>query len=86
MAAGSIVPYPNPLNGRQVNFRCTGIYESSAITNHCNVFLHNILGNEVFSGSFRPSINIGPVSPGLYLLTIKNDKGELISVSKLIKN
>jgi hypothetical protein len=48
--------------------------------------VHNILGNEVFSGRFRPTLNIGTVSPGLYLLAIKNEKGELISVSKLIKN
>ena len=84
--AGSIIPYPNPLNGNQVGFKCTGIYENSSVTDHFIVSMHNLLGNEVFSGSFRSSLNIGAVSPGLYLLTIKNEDGKIISVSKLIKN
>ncbi|NTV83109.1 MAG: T9SS type A sorting domain-containing protein [Bacteroidales bacterium] len=85
-SAGAIVPYPNPLNGNRIMFKCTGIYENKALTNGFRVSINSILGAEVFSGAFLESLEIGQLSPGLYILCIKNDKGERISSSKLIIN
>jgi hypothetical protein len=86
IAEGSVVPFPNPLNGSKLMFRCSGKYENSLINDHFTISVRSILGETVFSGEFRASIDIGRISPGLYILTIANEQGEIISVSKLIKN
>jgi hypothetical protein len=83
--AGSISPYPNPLNSNRINFRCTGIYENTSTTGGFRVLVNNLLGEELYSGIFRRSIDID-ISPGLYIISVKDEKGQIISVSKLIKN
>jgi hypothetical protein len=83
---GSIMPYPNPLNGSRISFRCTGKYENIHERSGYRVSIHSLPGEEIFSGPFRQSIDIGTVSPGLYIITIKDSYGQVISVSKLIKN
>lgn len=85
-AAGSITPYPNPLNGNRISFRCTGKYENTFVTDRFRVSIHSLPGEELYSGDFRQSIDIGRVSPGLYIIAVKDDQGQIISVSKLIKN
>jgi hypothetical protein len=84
--AGSIVPYPNPLNGNQISFKCTGRFEKIAETGNSSVSIHNLTGEELFSGSFRQSIDIPRLSPGLYIISVRDENGQIISVSKLIKN
>ncbi len=42
--AGSIIPYPNPLNGNRISFRCTGKFENSAETGNFSVSIHNLTG------------------------------------------
>jgi len=84
--AGSITPYPNPLNGSQISFRCTGKYADIAITERYRVSVHSIHGEELFTGPYRQSIDIGRVSPGLYIISVKDEQGQMLSVSKLIKN
>lgn len=84
--AGSITPYPNPLNSNRISFKCTGAYENPTLTFPYRVSIHSLLGEEIYSGDFEQTINIGNISPGLYILIVKNDQGDLISVSKLIKN
>ncbi|MCK9398492.1 MAG: T9SS type A sorting domain-containing protein [Bacteroidales bacterium] len=84
--AGSIIPYPNPLNGSRINFRCTGKYENTTETGNFSVSIHSLPGEELFSGSFRQSIDIPRFSPGLYIISVRDENGQIISVSKLIKN
>jgi hypothetical protein len=84
--AGSIIPYPNPLNGNMINFKCTGKFENSAETGNFMVTLYNFTGEQLFSGSFRQTVDIPSLSPGLYIITVKDGNGQIISVSKLIKN
>jgi hypothetical protein len=83
---GSITPYPNPSSGSKISFKCTGIYEYPFMTEGFFVSIHNILGEEVFSGEFSPSLDMGRVSPGLYIVSVKDKQGQRISVSRLIKN
>lgn len=83
---GSIVPYPNPLNGNRISFKCTGKYENSAETGNFSVSMHNLTGEELFNGSFRQSVEIPRLSPGLYIISVRDENGQIISVSKLIKN
>jgi hypothetical protein len=82
----SIIPYPNPLNGNRINFRCTGKYINSAETGNFSVSIFNLPGEELFSGPFRPSVEIPSLSPGLYIISVRDQLGQVISVSKLIKN
>jgi hypothetical protein len=86
VSAGTIVAYPNPLNSNRISLKCTGVYENPFVTEKFHLFLHNILGEEIYSGTFLPSVDLGDISPGLYILTVESETGELISVSKLIKN
>ncbi len=83
---GSITPYPNPLNGSRINFRCSGKYEDGSKTDGFRVTVHSLPGEELFSGEFRQSVEIGRISPGLYIVSVKDEQGQIISVSKLIKN
>lgn len=84
--ASSIIPYPNPLNGNRINFRCTGKYENAAETDKFSVAIHSLPGEELFSGSFHQSIDLPRFSPGLYIISVRDEHGQIISVSKLIKN
>jgi hypothetical protein len=83
---GTITPYPNPLQGSRLRFNCTGIYSNSSATGDLTVTIHNLLGAAVYSGPFHPSLDIGEISPGIYILSIRNRQGEKVSVSKLVKN
>lgn len=85
-AEGSIKPYPNPLQGSRLQFTCSGIYTDPSSTAGYTVSLQSISGIELFSGPFRPSVETGKISPGIYILTVKDKEGQIISVSKLIKN
>jgi len=86
LAAGSITPYPNPLNGNIISFRCEGKYAEQAIIEDYLVEIHSISGSRLYTGAFRKSIDVGRMSPGLYIITVKDESGQIISVSKLIKN
>jgi hypothetical protein len=86
VAKGTITPYPNPLNGNRISFRATGIYENSSLTEHYKVTIHNILGEEIYSGAYQPSIDIGYIRQGLYVVAIYSGSGEMVAVNKLIKN
>jgi hypothetical protein len=83
---GSITAYPNPLNGSRINFRCSGKYEDGSKTEGFFVTVHSLPGEELFSGEFRQSVDIGRISPGLYIISVKDKQGQIISVSKLVKN
>ena len=83
---GSISPYPNPIRGNQLSFKCTGIYENSVMTNRYMVSIHSILGQELYSGQFSQKIDTGNLNPGMFIVTVTDDRGVIISVSKLIKN
>jgi hypothetical protein len=83
---GLITPYPNPLNGNRINFRCMGRYEDVLSTAGFSFAIHNLQGEELYSGAFRHTADIGPVSPGLYIITVRDGQGQIITVSKLIKN
>jgi hypothetical protein len=85
-SAGSIMAFPNPLNGNRINFRCSGKFDNTAITGNYSVFIFNLTGEELYSGSFRQSIDIPRISPGLYIISVRDENGQIISVSKLIKN
>jgi hypothetical protein len=86
IAAGTITPFPNPLHGSRISFRCTGVFEDAYLTDQFIISIHSILGKEIFSGKFSQTIDIGPVSPGLYILSVMNKEGEMITISKLVKN
>ena len=53
MNAGTIVPYPNPLNGRNISFKCTGKYEDTYNTSGLIVTIFNLLGEKVMESGFR---------------------------------
>jgi hypothetical protein len=84
--AGSITPYPNPLTGNLIRFRCTGIYEDQALTGKYSISIMNLPGEEIFTGAFTHQVDPGRLSPGLYIIAVKDESGQIISVSKLIKN
>lgn len=83
---GSIIPYPNPLNGNRISFRCTGKFENSAESGNYIVSIYSITGEELYSGSFRQSLEIPGLSPGLYIISVRDENRQIIAVSKLIKN
>jgi hypothetical protein len=85
-AGAAIVPYPNPLNGRQINFRCSGKYMEETQTRDLTVAIFSIQGYKLYEGIFQPSIDAGELAPGLYIIRITDPTGQAISLSKLIKN
>jgi len=84
--ASSLTIYPNPLNGNKINFRCEGKFSLPTLTNEFTVEIHNLAGIELFSGPFSRTIDTGIISPGLYIISVRDKQGQIISVSKLIKN
>jgi hypothetical protein len=83
--AGSIIPYPNPLRGDRISFRVSGIYEATAATSRLEVSVFSMLGERVFEGAFRQNLEVGHLSPGLYIVRITDPAGQTISSSKLIR-
>lgn len=81
-----IVPYPNPLDGSRINFRCSGKYADATLTRDLTVSIFTIQGYKLKEGSFRENFDAGELLPGLYILRIMDRTGQVISVSKLIKN
>jgi hypothetical protein len=86
ISAGAITPYPNPLNGNLIRFRGTGKYEDPLSTNDFRVSILNLPGEEIFSGAFHNQLDPGKLIPGLYIIIIRDKSGQIVSVSKLIKN
>ncbi len=86
VAKGSITPYPNPVAGDVIRFKCTGVFEDRARTEKYTISLLTLPGVEIYRDTFSDSINPGKLSPGLYIVTVKDEAGQVISVSKLIKN
>jgi hypothetical protein len=84
--SSALTPYPNPLNGNMISFRCTGKYADPAITGNFIIQVYNLTGVELFSGEFHQHTELGNISPGLYFITVKDERGQIISISKLIKN
>ena len=82
----TLTPYPNPLKSNTLHFQCEGKYADAFITRNFRTEIHSLTGSTVFSAPFKQTIEIGPLSPGLYIIIIKNEEGQIISVSKLIKN
>ena len=82
---GSILPYPNPLDGSRIGFRCSGRYLENDATERLTVSIFGIPGEKVFEGRFESSINAGNLAPGLYIIRITDPTGQVISTSKLIK-
>ncbi len=83
---GTITPYPNPMSGSLISFRCSGIYEDPSTTADFQISILNLPGEEVYAGEFSRQVNPGRLSPGLYIVTIRDKAGQIISVSKLIRN
>jgi hypothetical protein len=81
-----IVPYPNPLHGRWINFRCSGKYADESKTHDLIVSIYSIHGFKLSEDPFRQSLDAGHLAPGLYIIRITDRTGQIISVSKLIKN
>jgi hypothetical protein len=44
-----------------------------------------MLGERVFEGAFRQNLEVGHLSPGLYIVRITDPAGQTITSSKLIK-
>lgn len=86
VAAGTITPYPNPLNGNLIRFKCTGIFEDPSLTNDLRISIFNLPGEEIYSGAFSNQVDPGKLSPGLYILSVRDASGQIVSISKLIKN
>lgn len=82
---GSILPYPNPLDGSRIGFRCSGRYLENDATERLTVSIFGVPGEKVFEGRFESSINAGNLAPGLYIIRITDPTGQVISTSKLIK-
>ena len=85
VAEGSILPYPNPLDGSRIGFRCSGRYLENDATERLTVSIFGVPGEKVFEGRFESSINAGNLAPGLYIIRITDPTGQVISTSKLIK-
>jgi hypothetical protein len=81
-----IIPYPNPINGSTLHFSCTGRFADPSFTRGYQVSIYSLPGVEVFSGELHNQVGIGNISPGLYIVTVRDRSGQVISVSKLIKN
>jgi hypothetical protein len=85
VAEGSIQPYPNPLDGSRIGFRCSGKYLEKDVTERLTVSIFGVPGEKVFEGRFESSINAGNLARGLYIIRITDPTGQVISTSKLIK-
>lgn len=83
---GSITLYPNPVKDNRISFKCEGKYKDLAASKDFILSIHSLLGQELLSCPFRPSVETGDLKPGLYIVTIKDEKGQVISASRLVKN
>jgi hypothetical protein len=83
---GSITLYPNPTRENRINFRCDGIYKDISSTSDFTISIYNLPGEELYRGAFKQSVETGDIKPGLYIVTVKDEDGQVISVSRLIKN
>jgi hypothetical protein len=81
---GSIIPYPNPLSGDLLSFQVTGKYRQSD-PGSLKLSIYNMLGSRVYESTFSPSVNIGNLTPGIYIIRITEASGNIVSVAKLVK-
>jgi len=80
-----ITPYPNPLDGNLLKFKCTGRFQAEEDTRDLLISVYSILGEKVMESRFSQNINVSVMAPGLYIIRITNGWGNIISVAKLIK-
>lgn len=79
-----ITVYPNPLNGTRISFKGDRILTEDY--HGLSISVINSLGTEIVRMPFSNPADTGPLSPGLYLIAIKDENGRIVSVSRLIKN
>lgn len=72
--------YPNPTTGL-VNI----VLENAEYINDYNLIVHNTLGQQVHIQQVEMVIDLGHLQTGMYLLTIQDNEGKLISQQKLLK-
>jgi hypothetical protein len=82
---GTIIPFPNPLGGSTIGFKCTGKYQDSRATENLTVTIYSMLGQRLYDGRFEPAIQPGQLAPGLYIVRIADFSGNIVSNTKLLK-
>lgn len=82
---GTIIPFPNPLNGSSIGFKCTGKYQENRATENLTVTIYSMLGQRLYDGRFEPVIQPGLLAPGLYIVRIADLSGNIVSNTKLLK-
>ncbi len=72
--------YPNPVNDH--------LKIAAESVENLLYTISDITGSEILNGNFKEqvSVNLSELSQGMYILKVKNDKGDLVKVEKLIKN
>jgi hypothetical protein len=73
--------YPNPtrdvLNLELSNYEAVDDYQ---------LYIHNAVGQEVYTSNFEKQLNVGAWNTGLYILTLRNEQGTIIAQQKIIKH
>ncbi|MBP6871356.1 MAG: T9SS type A sorting domain-containing protein [Bacteroidales bacterium] len=82
--ANRITVYPNPLNGTRISFKGDRILLEDY--HGLSISVINSMGAEILRMPFSNPTDIGPLSPGLYLIAIKDANGRMVAVTRLIKN
>jgi len=72
--------YPNPTKD-VLNLELSAYKE----VDNYQLYIHNAVGQEVYVSNFEKQLHIGTWKMGLYILTLRNEKGELIAQQKIIK-
>ncbi|CAA6829188.1 MAG: Unknown protein [uncultured Aureispira sp.] len=73
--------YPNPtkdvLNLELSAYEAVDAYQ---------LYIHNAVGQEVYSSNFEKQLSVGTWNTGLYILTLRNEQGTIIAQQKIIKH
>jgi hypothetical protein len=73
--------YPNPT--RDVLNLALSNYEAA---DNYQLYIHNAVGQEVHTSSFERQLNVGTWNTGLYILTLRDEEGNIVAQQKIIKH
>ncbi|MCH2023136.1 MAG: T9SS type A sorting domain-containing protein [Saprospiraceae bacterium] len=73
--------YPNPTKDL-LNLKLTDYTNSAKYI----VLIHNSMGQEIYTAQFKEQLSLNNWQTGLYLLTLYDENGNILSQKKIIKN
>jgi hypothetical protein len=76
--------YPNPVKQTTINLQLPLGMDDPATYDELEMSIYTIMGQIVYSGTFKKKLNITSYQDGIYILTVRNNRQHKLYTGKLV--